>query len=105
MTLIYQKAEKPDDAFGYVATLIGWAVVIFLIVGFNIVFGELNINKYIILFLRIWATVTIPFVFPAWSIATNKKLPGTWYLFRFKSIIGMFIAPIYVYKNLDEVTF
>ena len=104
-TLIYQKTEKPDDAFGYVATLIGWAIVIILIAAFNVFISSLDINKYLVLLLRIWSIVTIPFVFPAWSIATNKKPPGKWFLFRFNSIIGMFIVPFCVYKNLDEVTF
>lgn len=105
MTLFYQGPGKPKTVLDYIAIIVVWAVVIFLIVGFNIVFSELNINKYIILFLRIWATVTIPFSFPAYVIAKNKKSSSSRLVFRSFDIIGILVAPIYVYKNLDEVTF
>ncbi|WP_243344543.1 hypothetical protein [Anaerococcus sp. AGMB09787] len=105
MTLLYQGLGKPKTVLDYIVIIGLWLVVIFLIVGFNIVVGELNINKYLVLFLRIWATITIPFSYPAYIIAHNKKSSSSWLLFWSYDILGLLVAPFYVYKNLDEVTF
>ena len=100
---LWQSVEKPEKTGDYIATVIGWFVVIVVVAAVNVFLGTTSLNKYLVLFLRILSIVTIPYIFPALHISTDKGKAESWLLFRFHSILGALIAPIYVYKYLSGI--
>lgn len=100
---LWQSVEKPEKTSDYIATVIGWFVVIVVVAALNVFLGTTSLNKYLVLFLRILFIVVIPYIFPALHISTYKGKAESWLLFRFHSVIGALIAPIYVYKYLSSI--
>ena len=100
---LWQSVDKPEKTGDYIATVIGWIVVIVVVAAVNVFLGTTSLNKYLVLFLRILSIVTIPYIFPALHISTDKGKAESWILFRFHSVIGALIAPIYVYKYLSSI--
>lgn len=101
---LWQSVEKPEKIGDYIATVISWIIVIVVVAAINVFLGTTSLNKYLVLFLRILFIVVIPYIFPALHISTDKgNKAGSWLLFRFHSIIGALIAPIYVYKYLSSL--
>ena len=102
-TALWQSVEKPEKTGDYIATFIAWIIVIVVVAASNVFLGTTNLNKYLILVLRILSIVVIPYIFPALHISTDKGKTEGWLLFRFHSVIGALIAPIYVYKYLSSI--
>ena len=102
-TALWQSVEKPEKTGDYIATGIAWIVVIVVVAAVNVFLGTTSLNKYLVLFLRILSIVVIPYIFPALHISTDKGKAESWLLFRFHSVIGALIAPIYVYKYLSSI--
>ncbi len=100
---LWQSVEKPEKTGDYIATVIAWIVVIVVVSAVNVFLRTTSLNKYLVLFLRILFIVTIPYIFPALHISTDKGKAESWILFRFHSVIGALIAPIYVYKYLSSI--
>lgn len=98
---LWQSVEKPKKITDYIGIAIAWIVVIVFIAAFNVFFERIGLNKNLVLLLRILSILVIPYVFPALNISSGKNKPEASYLFRFNSIIGILIAPIYVYKYLS----
>ncbi|MBM0046830.1 hypothetical protein JNO63_06965 [Anaerococcus sp. mt242] len=99
---LWQYIEKPTKTSDYVRTVFSWIIVIVFIGLFNVFFDKLNLNTYITIFLRILSIIVLPYVFPALHISTLEKRSLSGILFRFNSIIGTIIAPIYVYKYISK---
>ena len=100
---LWQSVEKPEKTGDYIATGIAWLVVIVVVAAVNVFLGTTSLNKYLVLFIRILSIVVIPYIFPALHISTDKGKAESWILFRFHSVIGALIAPIYVYKYLSSI--
>lgn len=100
---LWQSVEKPAKTSDYIITGIAWLVVIVVVAAVNVFLGTTSLNKYLVLFLRILSVVVIPYIFPALNISTDKGKAESWLLFRFHSVIGALIAPIYVYKYLSSI--
>lgn len=100
---LWQSVEKPEKTGDYIATVISWIIVIVVVAAVNVFLGTTSLNKYLVLFLRILFIVVIPYIFPALHISTDKGKAESWLLFRFHSVIGALIAPIYVYKYLSSI--
>ena len=100
---LWQSVEKPEKPGDYIATVIAWFVVIVIVAAVNVFLGTTSLNKYLVLFIRILSIVVIPYIFPALHISTDKGKAESWILFRFHSVIGALIAPIYVYKYLSSI--
>ena len=100
---LWQSVEKPEKTGDYIATGIAWIVVIVVVSAVNVFLGTTSLNKYLVLFLRILSIVVIPYIFPALNISTDKGNAESWLLFRFHSVLGALIAPIYVYKYLSSI--
>lgn len=101
-TALWQSVEKPKTKGDYIGAFFSWVIVLIIIAAFNVFFGRTNLNENLILVLRILSILLFPYVFPALNISSGKGKPEASYLFRFNSVLGVLIAPIYVYKYISN---
>ena len=107
-TILWQSIEnaviKKDNTIGdYISAVICWAFMLFFTIGLVYILFTENVSKLLAWLVSIYAVITFPFVFPAWSYSLSSRDESfTFMLLGFRSIIGSLIAPFYVYKKLKN---